>query len=61
MSRWSIVVSAVLASGCTSHQVPDPRGAADAFAAAAQRGDADAIYGMMTASAQKQRSRDEVR
>jgi hypothetical protein len=61
MFRWSIVLSAMLASGCAAHSVPDPRAAADAFAAAAQRGDSDAIYGMMTTSAQKQRSRDEVR
>ncbi len=47
--------------GCTGHAVPDPRSAADDYAAAAARGDADAIYEMMTTSAQKSRSRDDVR
>jgi hypothetical protein len=47
--------------GCTGHAVPDPRSAADAYAAAAARGDADTIYDMMTTSAQKSRSRDDVK
>ena len=47
--------------GCTGRAVPDPRSAADDYAAAAARGDADAIYEMMTTSAQKARSRDDVR
>ena len=46
---------------CTGHAVPDPKSAADDYAAAASRGDADAIYEMMTTSAQKSRSRDDVR
>lgn len=49
------------ATGCSGSSVPDPRGAADAYARAAARGDADAIYGMMTTSAQKARSREDVR
>jgi len=48
-------------AGCTGHAVPDPRSAADAYAAAASRGDADAIYEMMTTSAQKSRSREDVK
>lgn len=47
--------------GCTGRAVPDPRSAADDYAAAAARGDADAIYEMMTTSAQKSRSREDVR
>jgi hypothetical protein len=47
--------------GCTGRAVPDPRSAADEYAAAAARGDADAIYEMMTTSAQKSRSRDDVK
>jgi hypothetical protein len=47
--------------GCTGHAVPDPRSAADDYAAAAARGDADAIYEMMTTSAQKSRSREDVK
>lgn len=48
-------------SACTGHSVPDPKSAADDYAAAAARGDADAIYEMMTVSAQKSRSREDVR
>jgi hypothetical protein len=56
----AIAVAAAL-TGCTGHAVPDPKSAADDYAAAASRGDADAIYEMMTTSAQKSRSRDDVR
>jgi hypothetical protein len=52
---------AVAALGCAGQDVPDPRTAADAYAAAAARGDADAIYGMMTLSAQRSRSKDDVK
>jgi hypothetical protein len=62
-SRWnSLALSALaLACGCASTSLPDPRGAADEYARAAARGDADAIYAMMTTSAQKERSKDDVR
>src|SRR3954452_23732775 len=50
-----------LLSACSGHAVPDPKSAADDYAAAASRGDADAIYEMMTTSAQKSRSREDVR
>jgi hypothetical protein len=56
-----IIVVAALTAACTGGAVPDPRSAADEYAAAASRGDADAIYGMMTTSAQKSRSREDVR
>jgi hypothetical protein len=56
----SVVLGGAL-SACTGHAVPDPRSAADDYAAAAARGDADAIYGMMTTSARRTRSRDDVR
>lgn len=49
------------ASACARTAVPDPRSAADEYAAAAQRGDADAIYSMMTTAAQRSRSKDDVR
>ncbi len=52
---------ATAAVGCAGQGVPDPRSAANDYAAAAARGDSDAIYGMMTASAQKSRSRDDVK
>jgi hypothetical protein len=55
-----LVVGGAL-SACSGHTVPDPKSAADDYAAAARRGDADAIYAMMTTSAQKARSREDVR
>jgi len=63
MPRAILLSSAALAwcVGCTGGGVPDPRSAADEYAAAASRGDADAIYGMMTTAAQKSRSREDVR
>ncbi len=57
----ALAVLATLAVACGGNRVPDPKAAADAYARAAERGDADAIYAMMTASAQRERSRDEVR
>ncbi|WP_240488716.1 hypothetical protein [Labilithrix luteola] len=63
--RWSWVATAFAltswATGCTTHSVPDPKAAADEYARAADRGDADAIYAMMTSTAQKSRSKDDVR
>jgi hypothetical protein len=50
-----------LGVGCASQSVPDPRDAADAYASAAQRGNADAIWAMMSESAQKSRSKEDVR
>lgn len=39
----------VLTAACVSTQsIPDPRGAAEAWADAAERGDADALHGMLT-------------
>jgi hypothetical protein len=55
------VLAITALTACTGHAVPDPKSAADEYAAAAARGDADAIYEMMTTSAQKSRSRDDVR
>jgi len=57
----ALAAFAALASACAGSRVPDPRAAADAYSRAAAEGDADAIYGMMTSSAQAARSRDEVR
>ncbi len=55
-----LLLTAVL-TACSGHAVPDPKRAADAFAAAAARGDGDAIYGMMTVSARKSLSREDVK
>src|SRR5260221_3273146 len=59
-ARLALALSA-LALACSSSSLPDPKSAADEYARAAARGDADAIYGMMTSSAQKARSKDDVR
>lgn len=63
MVRALVVVSvlAVGCAGCFARGVPDPKDAARDYAAAAQRGDGDALYGMMTESARKMRSRDDVK
>jgi hypothetical protein len=60
-ARTLTLALAVSAAGCASASVPDPRLAANAYAAAAERGDADALYGMMTEGAQKSRSLDDTR
>lgn len=61
--RWSMlgILTAFCTAACSGSAVPDPRSAADEYASAAAKGDADAIYGMMTTSAQKSRSREDVR
>lgn len=46
---------------CGSSAIPDPREACRAYAAAASRGDADALYGMMTQSSRQLRSREQLR
>lgn len=55
-----LAASLACAGGCSSASLPDPRQAADAFARAAERGDADSIYEMMTTSAKNARSREDV-
>ena len=59
-ARAVAVALGLLAPACATPTLPDPKGAADAFARAAEKGDADAIYGMMTESARKARSREDV-
>lgn len=56
-----VVLCSICMSACTGSAVPDPRSAADAYASAAAKGDADSIYDMMTTAAQKSRSREDVR
>src|SRR5437870_1986781 len=55
------IVQIAGAGACATQSVPDPKDAARVYAEAAERGDADAIYGMMTESAKKERSKDDVR
>jgi hypothetical protein len=57
----AIAALGLFAAACARSSVPDPRAAADAYARAASGGDADAIYGMMTSSARKERSIEQVR
>jgi hypothetical protein len=57
----SLALVTVGAAGCAGPRVPDPKLAAAAYAEAAQRGDADALYAMMTTDAQRGRSIDDVR
>jgi hypothetical protein len=52
---------ATVAIGCGGSRVPDPHVAASAYAEAAERGDADALYAMMTEAARKGRSLDDTR
>ena len=47
-------------TACGESSVPDPRSAADRFAEAAARGDADSIYEMMTDEARAARTREDV-
>jgi hypothetical protein len=55
------LASALPAFGCGAAHLTDPRGAVSAYAEAAARGDADAIYEMMSDKGRRALSRDEVR
>lgn len=59
--RLALFSCVAVLAGCSSAAVPDPRSAAEEYAQAAARGDGDAIYEMMTTSAQKSRSREDVK
>jgi hypothetical protein len=51
LAGW--VPAAGLLLGCASQRVPDPKVTARAYASAAQRGDADAIYALLTPEGQR--------
>jgi hypothetical protein len=53
-------LTAPLLVACASREVPDPRAAATDYAHAAERGDSEAIYGMMTESSKRARSKEDV-
>jgi hypothetical protein len=57
----AILALPFFASGCLVGRVPDPRDAAATYADAAQRGDADAIYDLLSEKGKRQLSREEVR
>lgn len=61
MRRFVLASSLLFVTGCFGRSVPDPKVAAEDYAQAAAKGDADAIYDMMTTSAQKSRSKDDVK
>ena len=48
-------------AACGAGSIPDPKDAAREYAEAAQRGDADRIYDMLTSEGQKARTRDDVK
>lgn len=55
------VLLLVSTHACAAARVPDPRDAARSYADAAVRGDADALYGMMTAESRRSRSKEDIR
>lgn len=55
-----VCLSSANLCACASHRVPDPRDAARAYGEAATRGDAGALYAMMSGVSRRDRSRDEV-
>jgi hypothetical protein len=55
-----LLLLACAGAGCAPARVPDPRDALTAYSAAAARGDSGAIYGMLTASSQRARTREEL-
>lgn len=59
--RALVLLFAAALPACIGRSVPDPRSAAEDYAKAAQKGDSDALYEMMTTSAQKSRSREDVK
>jgi hypothetical protein len=54
-------LACVCLCACATSRVPDPHDAAKTYAQAAARGDADALYAMMTAASRHARSKEEVR
>lgn len=59
LAAWIVAASAI--AGCVRESMPDPQQAARAYAVAAARGDADALYEMLDEAGQRNLSRDDVR
>jgi hypothetical protein len=55
-----VVALSVSSSACAAGGLPDPRDAARAYSDAAARGDAGALYAMMSASSQHERRKGDV-
>lgn len=56
-----LALAAAPALGCSKGAIPDPRGAAAAYASAAERGDADAIYAMLSERSRRSLRVEDVR
>ena len=56
-----LVAASSSSLGCGGAAIPDPHDAATAYAKAAARGDADALYEMLSSKARRSLTRDEVR
>ncbi len=57
----AFALGAAALAGCSTGSIPDPHDAAKAYADAAARGDADALYGMLSDKGRRSLTRDEVR
>jgi hypothetical protein len=56
-----LALAALPALGCSATRIPDPKDAVAAYAEAAARGDADAIYEMLSDKGRRALSREEVK
>ncbi len=59
--RAGLALLSLLSVGCGAAALPDPRETAQAYARAAQAGDAEALHGMMTERSQRALGKDGVR
>jgi hypothetical protein len=55
---WGVLLG--VATGCTPRAVPDPKPVVEKYAAASRRGDANAVYALLTRDAQRQLGRERV-
>ncbi len=62
-SPWFVPVATLVlaAQGCSAGAVPDPRSAVDRYRSAAEKGDGEALYSMLTEAGQKARTPDDVK
>jgi hypothetical protein len=59
-SLAALAVACSIVAGCAD-TVPDPKGAVDEYRRAAERGDGDALYAMLTEGGQRERSREDIK
>ncbi len=60
-ARLLLAAVAMTSMACGAGTIPDPKDAARDYAHAASKGDTDAIYDMMTSTAKKARTKDELK